>query len=249
MNDVQSAALRLYESATFDWQDWPEDQPLDDAALALLIERGEIEARFEAVFSAENAPGTLTVKGVYSGTIRGSDAVEAKREMMRRILDGSIPEAWCDKPNIPRGVLLCNNTFVATRRRAIADPSPRVMPQSRDWDPGLPRAEQALQVDKQKRRRRKRPAQPKPMTALQLEAYETVSNCKGNFSQAADKLGKNRKTVEQHYNAALAKLATLKSETQANIVPKHRARKLSADQRGQEMVEWNDQKPEWATDE
>lgn len=61
-----------------------------------------------------------------------------------------------------------------------------------------------------KEAKRKRPrrsaAEPKPLTDRQNEAYAAVSECHGNFAEAARRLQRSPQTVRQHYRAAMRKL-------------------------------------------
>jgi DNA-binding CsgD family transcriptional regulator len=77
-----------------------------------------------------------------------------------------------------------------------------------------------------KRRTRNRPpATPKPLTAKQVEAVQMVGDCKGNFAEAARRLGVTSKTVRQHYRAAITKTG--------QTVVKHATKALPSDRRGQ----------------
>lgn len=53
------------------------------------------------------------------------------------------------------------------------------------------------------RRRRSRRSSPKKLTEIQRKTLEVVGDCKGNKSKAAKRLGKDRKTVVEAYEAAL----------------------------------------------
>jgi len=81
------------------------------------------------------------------------------------------------------------------------------------------------------RRRRRPPMNPKgrPLTAKQTEAVQIVGECKGNYAEAARRVGKDRKTVEQHYRAAMRKLGKI-------VLPKPKLRALPQDRRGQPNV-------------
>ncbi len=76
--------------------------------------------------------------------------------------------------------------------------------------------------------RNRRPSKnrkPRPLTVPQTEAVVMVAECKGNIAEAAQRLGKDRKTVEEAYKAGLAKLG--------KQAVKHGTRTLSRDRRGQ----------------
>jgi hypothetical protein len=86
----------------------------------------------------------------------------------------------------------------------------------------------AKAVNRPKRRRRKADAVPRPLTAKQAEAIQIVGECKGNFSQAAARMGLDRATVRQHYNAGMGKLG--------RKAVKHGTQRLPSDKRGQDNV-------------
>lgn len=80
-----------------------------------------------------------------------------------------------------------------------------------------------------KRRQRKTDAAPRPLTAKQAEAVQIVGECKGNYSEAARRLGvKDPKTVRQHYKAGLRKLG--------RKAVKYATQRLPSDKRGQDNV-------------
>lgn len=89
---------------------------------------------------------------------------------------------------------------------------------------------------KGKRQFRKRRSQKsRPLTPIQLEAIKVVGECEGNFTKAAKQLGKDRKTVQESYNAGLAKLA--------KVAPKHSTTAQPTDRRGQaNLVEEDDRR-------
>jgi DNA-binding CsgD family transcriptional regulator len=76
-------------------------------------------------------------------------------------------------------------------------------------------------------RKRKSSVDPE-LTAKQLEASQIVAECKGDIAEAARRLGKDRATVEQHYNAAMEKLG--------KAVVKHTTKQLPSDRRGQATI-------------
>ncbi|QDU34899.1 Sigma-70, region 4 [Poriferisphaera corsica] len=74
------------------------------------------------------------------------------------------------------------------------------------------------------------------LTEKQAEAFWMVQDCNGNIAEAARRLGKDRKTIEQHYKRAceiLGKKAVSHIEKQ----------NLPHDQRGQAMIASNDLGP------
>ena len=72
------------------------------------------------------------------------------------------------------------------------------------------------------------PLNPKRLTAKQLEASQIVAECKGDIAEAARRLGKDAKTVRQHYTAATKKLG--------KTVVKHATKQLPSDRRGQANI-------------
>lgn len=85
---------------------------------------------------------------------------------------------------------------------------------------------------KRKRRRRKADPIPRPLTAKQVETVQTVGECKGNIAEAARRLGKDRKTVAESYEAAMEKLGIQ--------AVKHQTKPLPLDRRGQENLSGED---------
>jgi len=90
---------------------------------------------------------------------------------------------------------------------------------------------------KKKRRRRKRqtPDKVRPLTPRQVEVMQIVGECKGNLSQAARRMGLDRKTVEQHWDAASKKLGKQAMKVYTGHLPK--------DRRGQESIAGQDDGP------
>lgn len=84
-------------------------------------------------------------------------------------------------------------------------------------------------IEKPKRRQRRSNKTPKanPLTSKQAEIVQVVGECKGNLAEAARRLGKDRKTVEEGYRTAMAKLGKTAYWT------KNKTRLLSRDNRGQ----------------
>lgn len=90
-------------------------------------------------------------------------------------------------------------------------------------------AKERLQLgaaDKKKRSNRRGATEPKPLTAKQLEAAQLVGEYKGNIAAAAKAVGRDRKTIEQHYKVGLEKLG--------RKAVKHTTQRVSRDRRGQE---------------
>ena len=62
-------------------------------------------------------------------------------------------------------------------------------------------------VNRGTQRRKKRSSDKvKPLTPRQSEAIQIVGECKGNFADAARRMGLDRTTVKQHYDAGMKKL-------------------------------------------
>lgn len=57
-----------------------------------------------------------------------------------------------------------------------------------------------------KKRRRRRGPDVQKLTVKQRVAIEIVADCQGDFAKAARRLGKDRKTVKQHYDAGMKKM-------------------------------------------
>lgn len=82
------------------------------------------------------------------------------------------------------------------------------------------------------KRRNRQSAKPRTVTAAQAEAVQMVGECKGSLAEAARRLGKNRKTVEQHYIAGLRNA----NICAAVLDQKPKKRNLPHDKRGQAIV-------------
>jgi DNA-binding CsgD family transcriptional regulator len=89
----------------------------------------------------------------------------------------------------------------------------------------LPKELAAASRKRHPRRRKRPPTTGRPLSEKQIEAMQIVGDCKGNLAEAARRLGKDPKTVRQHYNAALRKLG--------KAAVKHATRALPSDRRGQ----------------
>ncbi|MGE0607684.1 MAG: hypothetical protein AB7O62_11380 [Pirellulales bacterium] len=103
----------------------------------------------------------------------------------------------------------------------------------RDWRPDLlgpvkPKAKRPRRAPRGER-------QPKPLTKLQLEAFQAVQDCEGSIAKAARQLGRDRKTVDQHFTEANRKLGKA-------IVAKPTTTQLRDDRRGQADVCKDDDK-------
>jgi hypothetical protein len=57
-----------------------------------------------------------------------------------------------------------------------------------------------------KQHRKRPPLEAAPLTEKQTEVVQIVGECKGNFAEAGRRLGLDRKTVKQHYQAAMGKM-------------------------------------------
>jgi DNA-binding CsgD family transcriptional regulator len=77
----------------------------------------------------------------------------------------------------------------------------------------------------QRRKRKRQPVKGKALTPRQAEVVHIVGECKGDFAAVGRRLGIDRKTVEQHYNAAMQKLG--------KAAVKHATQPLRSDRRGQ----------------
>lgn len=79
-----------------------------------------------------------------------------------------------------------------------------------------------------RRKRKRQPVKGKALTPRQAEVVHIVGECKGDLAAAGRQLGIDRKTVEQHYRAAMQKLgkATVRHATQT----------IRSDRRGQADV-------------
>lgn len=53
---------------------------------------------------------------------------------------------------------------------------------------------------------KRRQSDLRPLTTKQTEAIQIVGECSGDIAKAAKRLGKDRKTVKQHYDAGMAKV-------------------------------------------
>ncbi|MEW6358495.1 MAG: hypothetical protein AB1696_19330 [Planctomycetota bacterium] len=86
--------------------------------------------------------------------------------------------------------------------------------------------------DGQKKRRNRQPFTKKtrPLTDKQTEAMQIVGECKGSIAAAAKRLGRDHKTVRQHYDAALKKMG---KKAVNHLIKKQR---LPTDRRGQVNV-------------
>ena len=91
----------------------------------------------------------------------------------------------------------------------------------------------ALRSRSDKARRGRKPSSKlRPLTPRQMEAVTVVPECKGNYGEAARRMGLDRKTVVQHYKAGMGKLGIK--------AVKHGTQGLPADRRGQANVTYED---------
>ena len=83
-------------------------------------------------------------------------------------------------------------------------------------------------------RRPSKPRKPRPLTPRQAEVIQIVGECKGSIAEAAKRLGRDRKTVEEAYRAGMAKLGktVYRSRDKTRLLPR--------DKRGQEAVSQED---------
>lgn len=78
-----------------------------------------------------------------------------------------------------------------------------------------PALSQGRPAASKRRKAKRRTVQQKPVTAKQAEAVLAVSECNGNFTNAAKRLQVTRKTARQHYWTAMRKLGvTIQSSPQ-----------------------------------
>ncbi len=87
-------------------------------------------------------------------------------------------------------------------------------------------------------KRRRRPPVEKTipaLTARQTETLQIVGECKGSFAEAGRRMKRDRKTVKQHYDAALAKMKALglrtperKLKPAAGYLPENRRGQVDA---------------------
>ena len=96
--------------------------------------------------------------------------------------------------------------------------------------PGAQAARPAAAV----KRRRRPPLEKKiaELTARQIEVVQVAGECKQNFAEAGRRLGIDRKTVKQHWDAAMKKLSAAGIPTPARSL-KTATRRLSESRRGE----------------
>jgi hypothetical protein len=75
-----------------------------------------------------------------------------------------------------------------------------------------------------------RTRKPSPPTARQLEVIQTVADCRGNIAEAARRLGRDRKAIEESYKAGMEKAGKVVYHS------KDKTQLLTRDRRGQENV-------------
>jgi predicted DNA-binding protein (UPF0251 family) len=106
---------------------------------------------------------------------------------------------------------------------------------TREWANAVQARAQPKTDDANKQRRRpSKTRKPRPLTTNQVEAIQIVGECKGNVSQAAKRLRKDRKTVDEQYRAGLKKLgkSVVRSRDKTRLLPR--------DRRGQENLSEDD---------
>ncbi len=90
-----------------------------------------------------------------------------------------------------------------------------------------------------KKKRRRRPAlenkAPRAMTRRQVEVVQIVGECKGNFAEAGRRLGVDRKTIKETYDAAMGKLRKAGLRQPERKI-KTKTTRLPEDNRGQVNV-------------
>ena len=77
----------------------------------------------------------------------------------------------------------------------------------------------------QERKRSRRPSKtskPRKLTTLQTEAIQIVGEYKGNIAEAARRLNKDRKTIEEAYKSGLAKLGKVAVQRGTRTFPRDR---------------------------
>jgi hypothetical protein len=75
---------------------------------------------------------------------------------------------------------------------------------------------------KKRIRRQSKPREPRPLTAKEVEAVQIVGECKGNIAEAARRLGKDRKTVDEAYKSGLGKLGKEPVKRGTQTLPRDR---------------------------
>lgn len=87
--------------------------------------------------------------------------------------------------------------------------------------PALDAAAKGLERPRKKTKQRK-PGKTIPLTEKQLEAVHIVGECKGNIAEAARRIGKDHKTVKQHYDAGMKKMGKAAVTHKSHSMPKDR---------------------------
>jgi hypothetical protein len=99
----------------------------------------------------------------------------------------------------------------------------------------------APQPGSPRKRRRRSPGAPRPLTKLEVETVDVVRRNGLNISAAARELKKNRKTVQENYNRAQSKLTNALGATSRSV----RARTKGPDKRGtQDFADKSDERDE-----
>jgi len=87
---------------------------------------------------------------------------------------------------------------------------------------------------RKRRRASDKPRKQRPLTQRQSEVVQIVGECKGNLAESARRLGRDRKTIEDTYRAAMDKLGktVYRSKDRVGNTTKLHAR----DRRGQDDI-------------
>ncbi len=130
---------------------------------------------------------------------------------------------FVDAPTLPQcqlpvGAELCHLMDVLQWLNARLSPTPA------ECAPEAPACDGKTPPKRQGGGRKRKSSVERKLTGKQLEASQIVAECKGDIAEAARRLGKDAKTVRQHYNAAMKKMG--------RIAVKHATQKLPLDRRG-----------------
>ncbi len=87
---------------------------------------------------------------------------------------------------------------------------------------------------RQPRKQRRKTRKVSRLTPKQMEASQIVGECKGNFAEAGRRLGRDPKTIRQHWFAACKKLGISAVKT------RRRTQRLLKDRRGQVAIAQED---------
>jgi hypothetical protein len=119
-------------------------------------------------------------------------------------------------PNIPPEAIDVRISFEAANKKAVDEAELQVYKAAEQFanlKAALQSADCATPPSKAARTSGRARTKPKPrprvsisLTPKQRKALEVVGECKGNISEAARRLDRDRKTVKQHYEAGMRKL-------------------------------------------